>query len=127
MLYTTVKHIHLTLVASTILLFLFRATLMLWAPQRLQWRWLKILPHIIDTLLLLSGAGLMVIIGQYPLLNHWLTAKLLGVFAYIGCGTVALKRGRSRKTRVTALILALLSLGYVIALAHTHSPTLHLF
>lgn len=127
MLYTTVKHLHLTLVTCTILLFLFRAGLMLWSPKHLQKRWLKVLPHVIDTFLLLSGVGLMFIVGQYPLVNSWLTAKILGVLAYIGFGAVALKRGRSRKARLNALGLALLSLGYVVAVAHTHSPTLHLF
>jgi uncharacterized membrane protein SirB2 len=77
--------------------------------------------------LLLSGIGLMLQIQQYPFVQHWLTAKLLALLAYILLGTVAIKRGRSRRIRIQALIAALLSLGYLIAVARTHSPTLGLF
>ncbi|MBV1790316.1 SirB2 family protein [Marinobacterium sp. D7] len=127
MLYITLKHIHLTTVALTISLFLFRAALMLWRPKALNWRWLRILPHIVDTVLLASAIGLMLVIHQYPLVNHWLTAKVVGVLLYIVFGSIALKRGRSKTVRVQALFFALLSLGYLIAVARTHSPTLGLF
>ncbi|WP_246590216.1 SirB2 family protein [Marinobacterium ramblicola] len=111
----------------TISLFLFRAALMLWRPKALNWRWLRILPHIVDTVLLASAIGLMLVIHQYPLVNHWLTAKVVGVLLYIVFGSIALKRGRSKTVRVQALFFALLSLGYLIAVARTHSPTLGLF
>ncbi len=127
MLYVALKHLHLTTVAITIVLFLFRATLMLWWSKGLRWRWVRIVPHVNDTLLLLSGIGLMLQIQQYPFVQHWLTAKLLALLAYILLGTVAIKRGRSRRIRIQALIAALLSLGYLIAVARTHSPTLGLF
>jgi len=127
MLYTTLKHIHLTTVALTITLFLFRSALMLWWPRALNRRWLRILPHINDTILLLSAIGMMLIIHQYPLVNHWLTAKVVGVLLYILFGTIALKRGRTKRIRIQAMIGALLSLGYLIAVARTHSPTLGLF
>jgi uncharacterized membrane protein SirB2 len=127
MLYVALKHLHLTTVAITIVLFLFRAALMLWWSKGLRWRWVRIVPHVNDTLLLLSGIGLMLQIQQYPFVQHWLTAKLLALLAYILLGTVAIKRGRSRRIRIQALIAALLSLGYLIAVARTHSPTLGLF
>lgn len=126
-LYTALKHFHLTTVALTIVLFLFRSALMLWYPRGLNWRWIRVVPHVIDTLLLLSGVGLMFLVQQYPLVNHWLTAKLTALLLYIVFGALALKRGRTRRTRLTALLFALLSLGYLVAVARTHSPTLGLF
>lgn len=126
-LYIALKHFHLTTVALTIVLFLFRSALMLWYAKGLNWRWVRVVPHVIDTLLLLSGIGLMFLIQQYPLVNHWLTAKLAGLLLYIIFGTVALKRGRTRKTRYIALVFALLSLGYLVTVARTHSATLGLF
>lgn len=127
MLYTALKHLHLSFVGLTILLFLLRAALMLWWPKGLNARWLRITPHVVDTLLLLSAIGLMLVIHQYPFTHAWLTAKLLGLLAYIGFATLALKRGRTRGIRTIALLLALLSLGYLIAVARTHSATLGLF
>ncbi|SEG77281.1 SirB2 family protein [Marinobacterium lutimaris] len=126
-LYIALKHFHLTTVALTILLFLFRSALMLWYSKGLNWRWVRVVPHVIDTLLLLSGIGLMFLIQQYPLVNGWLTAKVVGLLLYILFGTVALKRGRTRKIRYVALLGALLSLGYLVSVARTHSATLGLF
>lgn len=112
------------MVALSIALFLLRAFMLYTWPRALNTRWLKVMPHVIDTLLLLSAIGLTLVIEQYPLTHHWLTAKVLGLVAYIGFGTVALKRGRTMKIRSLALIAALLSLGYILAVAATRSPTL---
>lgn len=122
--YMILKHSHLLMVALSIALFLLRAFLLYTWPRALNTRWLKVVPHVIDTLLLLSAIGLTLIIDQYPLTHHWLTAKVLGLVAYIGFGTVALKRGRNMKTRSLALIAALLSLGYILGVALTRSATL---
>lgn len=122
--YLMLKHAHLTFVGLSIALFLLRALCMYAWPGALKARWLRITPHVIDTLLLLSAIGLMLTISQYPLTHHWLTAKVLGLLAYIGFGTIALKRGRNLRTRSLALLAALASVGYVLAVAITRSPTL---
>lgn len=114
------------MVGLSITLFLLRAALMLVWPKALNARWLKIFPHVIDTLLLVSAIGLMLVVSQYPITDNWLTAKLLGLFAYIGFGTIALKRGRNLKTKLLALVAALFSLGYILAVAITHSASLGL-
>ncbi|WP_254262508.1 SirB2 family protein [Marinobacterium weihaiense] len=121
------KHSHLLMVGLSIVLFLLRAFMLYTWPRALNTRWLKIVPHVIDTLLLLSAIGLMLVIEQYPLTHPWLTAKVVGLLAYIGFGTIALKRGRNLKTRSLALLAALLSLGYILAVATTRSASLGLF
>lgn len=121
MFYIALKHLHLTTVAITITLFLFRSALMLWWSKGLRWRWLRILPHVNDSILLLSGIGLMLLTHQYPFVQPWLTAKLVALVAYILLGSLALKRGRTRRTRLQALVAALLCLGYPVAVARTHS------
>jgi uncharacterized membrane protein SirB2 len=125
--YLVLKHAHLTMVGLSIILFMLRAALMLVWPKALNARWLKIFPHVIDTLLLVSAIGLMLVLSQYPLTHHWLTAKILGLVGYIGFGTVALKRGKTMKTRLLALVAALLCLGYILAVALTRSASLGLF
>ena len=120
--YSLLKHLHLTTVAVTLALFILRGAWMMADSPRLQARWVRIVPHVNDTLLLASGLGLAVLIKQYPLVDGWLTAKLLALILYIGLGTVALKRGKSRGQRIAAWVAALLVLGYIVAVAVAHDP-----
>lgn len=120
--YTLVKHLHLATIAVTLALFVLRGAWMMTGSSRLQARWVRIVPHVNDTLLLASGLGLAVLIGQYPLVHGWLTAKLLALIAYIVLGTIALKRGRTRTQRIAAWIAALLVFGYMVAVARAHAP-----
>jgi uncharacterized membrane protein SirB2 len=83
----------------------------------LQQRWVKIAPHIIDTVLLASALTMVVWSGQYPFVQPWLTAKLLALLLYIVLGTIALKRGKTRTVRVAAYFGALATFGYIVAVA----------
>ena len=122
MAYSLLKHFHLTTIAITLTLFLLRGAWMMADSPRLQARWVRIVPHINDTLLLISGFGLAIMLGQYPLVNGWLTAKLFALIVYIVLGTVALKRGKTKRTRIAAWIAALLVPGYIVAVAVAHDP-----
>jgi uncharacterized membrane protein SirB2 len=120
--YATLKTLHLTTVTLTLTLFLLRGAWMMAESSRLKARWVRIVPHINDTLLLASGIGLAVLIQQYPLVHGWLTAKLFALIAYIVLGTVALKRGKTRAQRIAAWVAALLVFGYMVAVAVAHDP-----
>lgn len=65
----------------------------------LQQCWVRILPHLIDTVLLASALTLVFWSGQYPFQQSLLTAKLLALLVYIALGTVALKRGKTPVVR----------------------------
>lgn len=86
------KHLHLLLVALVFISFLSRVILAEWSPQPLQNKWLKISPHVIDSLLLLSGIALIVqgnwLAGDYD----WLLAKVALVIIYIGLGMLAMRK-----------------------------------
>jgi uncharacterized membrane protein SirB2 len=120
--YTVLKHIHVTTVGITFILFVTRGMWMLTDSPRLQARWARIVPHINDTILLASGIGLAFVLHQYPFVNGWLTAKLLALLAYIVLGTLALKRGKTKSVRITAFMLALVAFAYLVAVAVTHNP-----
>lgn len=120
--YYALKHIHMTFAVLSGALFLVRGLWMLADSGYLQQRWVKIAPHAIDTLLLASAIGLAVWSSQYPGQSPWLTAKLVALVAYIGLGTVALKRGRTRQVRVLAFAGALACFGYILAVAVTKNP-----
>ena len=120
--YMLLKHSHMTFALLSILLFTVRGYWMLNASTMLTQRWVRILPHIIDTLLLTTAIALTVVLSQYPFINSWLTAKVLALLAYIVFGTIALKRGKSKTIRITALVLALISVAYIVWVARSHSP-----
>jgi uncharacterized membrane protein SirB2 len=122
MTYSLIKQLHLATIAVSLALFVLRGVWMMAGSSRLQARWVRIVPHVNDTLLLASGIGLAMLIQQYPLVHGWLTAKLLALILYIALGTVALKRGRTQGQRIAAWFAALLVFGYMVAVAVTHDP-----
>ena len=120
--YLAIKHLHLSCVAMSFALFFVRGVWMLSDSPRLQQRWIKILPHLIDTTLLASALTLAWMSSQWPFMQPWLTAKVFGLLLYIVLGTIALKRGKTRQVRATAWLLALATFGYIVAVALTRSP-----
>ena len=82
-------------------------------------RWVRIAPHVVDTLLLLSGITLVIQYRIYPTEQPWLAAKLLALVIYIVVGSIALKRGKTRAIRVTAFVAALIVFAYMLAVANT--------
>lgn len=103
-------------------LFFTRGIWMINGSAFLRQRWVKIVPHVIDTVLLASAVALAVLVHQYPFVNGWLTAKVIGLVVYIGLGTVALKRGGTRKMRIAALLAAQAVFFYIVAVAVTRQP-----
>lgn len=124
MIYLALKHLHVTCVVLSGTGFFLRGIWMLRDSAALNWRLTRILPHLVDTLLLGSALAMAFLSGQYPLAQDWLTAKLCGLLLYILLGTVALKRGKTKAIRGMAFVLALLAYVYVIAAALSRSPWL---
>lgn len=83
---------------------------------------MRILPHVVDTVLLASAVALVVVVQQYPFVDPWLTAKVCALLVYIGLGTIALKRGRAKTIRLLALLAALLVFAYIVSVAVSHNP-----
>jgi uncharacterized membrane protein SirB2 len=107
-------------------LFLLRGTWMLRDSALLYRRWVKTLPHLVDTVLLASALTMVFWSHQYPFAQPWLTAKLIALVVYIVLGSVALKRGKTRAVRTSAFIAALLVFAYIITVAITRTPTVFL-
>jgi len=120
--YLVAKSIHVGCVVVSLAGFGLRGLLMLAGSPWLSARLVRIAPHVVDTLLLASALWLAWLLGQYPFVHAWLTAKVLGLLAYIVFGTVALRRGRSRSVRVAALLAALCAAAYVVVVALTRDP-----
>lgn len=120
--------LHLTCVALTISLFVIRYWWRWENNPRAQARWVRVVPHVVDSLLLLSGGGLMWVTGYLPFTvkGAWLTEKLFGVIIYIVLGFIALgrHRPRSQQTGFIAFMLGLVVLYIIIKLAATKVPIL---
>ncbi|MFO1422856.1 MAG: SirB2 family protein [Candidatus Competibacteraceae bacterium] len=119
--YLALKHLHLTTVILSFALFALRGLWMLVDPPQLQRRWVRIAPHLIDTVLLASAIGLTLSIRQYPFVNGWLTAKVLALIVYILLGGIALG-GPTRAIRAAAWVAALATFGYIVSVALTRQP-----
>lgn len=113
---------HVTTVVLSFTFFVIRGIWMVRANPALSYRWVRISPHIIDTILLASAIVLAVLLGQYPFVDHWLTVKLFALIGYIVLGTIALKRGRTRAIRISALIAAITLFAFIVSVAWYHDP-----
>lgn len=125
--YGTVRLIHIICAAISVSLFAVRGALQLGAGNWRRWRWLRIAPHVNDTILLTAAAVLALRSGQYPLAQPWLTAKVVALLLYIAVGRVALKPYLPRSTRLVAFATALACVSYILLVARTRSPLLGLF
>jgi len=120
--YAALKTLHVGCAALSIAGFAARGLLMLRDSPRLQARFARIAPHVVDTVLLASGVALAWLSGQYPFAQGWLTAKVLALVAYVLLGSMALKRGRSKPVRAMAFALAIAAVLYIVSVALTRNP-----
>ena len=116
--------IHLLTVVLSLAGFIFRGILMLNGSAMLQKKWLKIAPHVNDTILLVSAILLVRQTGLYPLEQPWLMAKIIGLLVYIGLGMMAFRFGKTHKQKLLAWIGAIAVFAYICGLAITKSLTL---
>ncbi|HEY9017902.1 SirB2 family protein [Thiomicrospira sp.] len=76
----------------------------------------KILPHIVDTLLLVSAIGI-VMVTDFSFTDPWIVAKILGLVAYIGLGLMAFRFAKTRAQKAIYWLVALVVLFYIVAVA----------
>ncbi|GIU47207.1 SirB2 family protein [Shewanella algidipiscicola] len=111
-LYPAIKHIHLTFIALSVLFFIVRFALHLKQSPIMDKKFVKVAPHVIDTLLVLSGLTLCFIIKQYPFQDVWLTEKIGALLAYIFLATIALKANRNKLFKIFAALGAIAWIVY---------------
>ena len=114
-----IKTLHFTLAFLTVAGFVIRAGGSYTASGMLQQKWVRIAPHVVDTLLLVLGVILAFNLAQGPW-HAWLFAKLVALFAYIGFGVMTLRGSGALKH--VGVVGALASAGYIFAVAFTRQP-----
>jgi uncharacterized membrane protein SirB2 len=120
--YEVLKQLHISCALLSVSGFALRGYWLMQGDPRLSHRLTRILPHIIDTVLLGSAVAMLVVLNVSPFALDWLGAKLAALLAYIGLGMVALRFGRSRRVRIGAFWLALATGLYIISVAYSKSP-----
>ncbi|MET0333403.1 MAG: SirB2 family protein [Rhizobacter sp.] len=121
--YTTLKLIHQGAVAVSVAGFFARGLASQAGAAWVSSRPAKTLPHIVDTVLLLSALALAWMLQLTPGQAPWLLAKLIGLVGYIGLGVVALRAGVPRGVRLAAWLGALLTVAWMVSVAITKQPT----
>lgn len=120
--YLAVKYVHLISVVLSLTGFFLRGILMLRDSPLLAARWVRVLPHINDTVLLVAALTLAAMSGQYPFVVGWVTAKVFGVIAYIILGALALRAAGTRNMRIACWIAAMGVFGWIVSVALTRHP-----
>ncbi len=117
--YLILKHLHMTTVALSGLFFAVRGVWLLQNSPQLAAKWVKISPHIIDTILLLSAIGLLVVGHQFPV---WVHVKITLLVVYIALGVMAFKKAKTPSQRAGFLSAGILVYLFIISVAITKSP-----
>jgi len=113
------KHLHMTLAMVSIALFSLRFMWTLMSSKQLQKKWVKVVPHIIDTFLLLLGIGMAVQLSLNPIENLWLAEKIIAIFAYIFTGLYALKFARNKSMQIMGYLGAVGWFMLIVRIAMT--------
>lgn len=119
--YFALKHAHVTMVVVSFLLFAWRGYLAIdghYQATRIR----MLLIHGVDTLLLVCGVSLAVLLGLNPLVTPWLLAKIVALVLYIVIAMVAIKRGKTRGQRRVAWWVAMMIFAYMVMTAISKSP-----
>lgn len=120
--YEAIKQAHVLSVATSFTLFFLRGYWVLQGSAIMQQRWVRIAPHMVDTVLLGSAIWLAVLLNASPLEHPWLMAKIVALLIYIALGSIAIKRGKTKQIRTIAWITALLTFLYIVSVALTKTP-----
>lgn len=120
--YGVLKTIHESAVTLSFAGFFARGIGMLrdaaWVKQRVA----KTLPHLVDTVLIVSAVWLAWLLRLTPSNAPWISAKIAGLLVYIGVGMVALRFGRTKGVRASAWVLAMLVFAWIVSVAITKDP-----
>ena len=122
--FAAIKIIHIISIILSYILFSLRGIWMIKGSPLLKLRWVKILPHVIDTILLVSAIALVAMIQQYQVFNIWISAKIGALLLYILLGMVAFRFGQTQKIKTISWILAQIVFFYIVLVALTKNPTL---
>lgn len=122
------KVLHVSAVALSFCGFFVRGVATLGGAAWVGHRATRRVADLVDTMLLLSAVGMLVVIHVMPWELAWLRAKIVGLVIYIALGIVALRPTRmgrkpgAMRVRLLCWVGALVVFGYIVSVAVTKSP-----
>ena len=116
------KLVHVSCVILSFSGFFVRGLWVLLDSHMLQKQWVKILPHIVDSMLLASAVLMLMALHLSVFEHNWLIAKILALLIYIALGMLALNPGRSKVVRGMSWVAGLMVFLYIVSVALTKSP-----
>ena len=120
--YAAIKLLHQTAVALSFTGFFVRGWAALAGAAWVRSRAARSLPHVVDSVLLLSALALVWMLRLNPADAPWLMAKLIALVVYIALGVIALRPGRPGPLRAGAWFAALLTFAYIASIASSKDP-----
>lgn len=120
--YLHIKLLHIYCVIASGGLFLLRGSLLLNGLSFGNHALLRWLSYAIDTTLLTAALMLLSVLRLNPFTQPWLASKIVLLLVYIVLGSYALKRGRSRRTRLLCFLSALAVYALIYGIARAHHP-----
>lgn len=118
------KHLHMTIAVISVAFFTLRFAWLLLGSSHLNKKWVKISPHVIDTLLLLIGVTMAVKLSINPIEQLWLGEKLLALIAYIFTGYYTLKLAKNRPMQIIGYLGAIGWFMLIVRIAITKQTLL---
>ncbi len=88
----------------------------------LQAKPVRIIPHVVDSLLLLTALVMLFLSDWSVLTDSWLQVKLLALLIYIVLGMLALRFVKRKVFRLASWLLALLVFAYMVMVALYKTP-----
>jgi len=119
--YAVLKSVHVGAVVISGLGFVLRFALVQRGSVIARSRPLRVVPHVVDSILLASAFALAWLLRANPLTLPWLGAKIVALPVYIVLGSIALKHGQAR-TRAMAFTAAIATYAYIVSVALTRDP-----
>lgn len=118
--YFLLKTLHLSTVALSITFFCIRTYWLLTQPKILERRPIKRLPHVIDSILLISAFA-MIYVGDISVdsSNPWIITKIIAICLYIIMGIYIFRIAKSKIQIYIALCFVMLIYYYIIQTAIT--------
>ena len=120
--YSTIKLIHQGAVSLSFVGFFARGLGAIADASWIRSRWAKTVPHVVDSVLLISALTLVWMLRINPGVAPWLLAKIVGLLVYIGLGVIALRPGSAPALRAAAWIGALTVFAYIVSVDITKNP-----
>jgi len=116
------KYIHILAVAASFALFFIRGVWLLQSYPPAPERWVRILPHVVDGLLVASALGMLAMAPATADYKGWMPVKLALIGLYVFLVVFVIRLAKAKWQRFAAWLLALMVFLFVTSIAVLRNP-----